>query len=402
MAKIMIMTDSPLISTGMSRVGREIALGLQRYGHHIVYLGWFSSPSLDNKMPFKLYRTNNMYYGQDAFDSVFLQEQPEIVLTIGDEWMVNYLNNPQYCSSRQFLKWIMYCPVDGASWNGGIPSTWYDTLRSADYLIAYTEYGRRKILHSLPELFGQVRVIYHGVDTDVFRPLDKNLIEQKRAEWGLKDKIVFLMVSRNQGRKNIPEFCKAWKKFKLQRGHENCKFWPHMNFSDAMGWNLKEIFTIYDMWKDITYFPDIADGSNNLATLPEDVLNLLYNVCDVHCLISGEGFGLPTFEAMACKKPVINLNHSANTEITEGRGELVKVKDYITGHHSTERPLPDIDDLVDKMHKLAINPELRQQYGEKGYKFAQKYTWRNVCKEWNELIKEIENPLMKPNFVKVC
>lgn len=397
--KVMIMTDNPNIPTGMGRVGKELALGLQKRGYNVSYLGWFTPPWFENKLPIRLHKTNNNYYGADVFDDVVTKEQPDVVITVGDVWMIRHIK--EQARTRQFFKWIGYTPIDGHAWHGGVPNSWIEVFESMDKVVAYTEYGKRKILHSIPELVDDIRVIPHGVDTKVFYPLPEEQIKKYRSEWGIGDAFIFLMVSRNQGRKNIPDFCKAWKKFKLKKGTEKCKFWPHMMFRDPMGWNLNEIFSIFSMWDDLYCFREVANAETNVELCGEDTLMKIYNACDCHVLLGGEGWGLPTLEAMACGRACINIDHSANTELTEGRGELVKVAHYATGIHSTERPYPDVDDLAQKMYEMYFNIEQRKRYEAKARTFAEKLTWDNALEMWDKLLKEVKNPLSHFKLDKV-
>ena len=391
--RCLIVTDSPLIPTGMGRVGREIALGLYKKGYDISYLAWFSSPHVEGNMPFKIHKTNNNYYGQDVFDSVIYEERPDVVITIGDIWMVSHIANTR---SRGLFTWVMYSPIDGASYHGGVPNSWVDTFKNADVVVAYTEYGKKTILKSLPELENDIKVIPHGVDTNIYKPLPTEEVLKARLIAGVMNKVVFLMVARNQFRKNVPEFCKAWKMFKAGGRHEKAVFMPHMCFYDPMGWNLFEIFDIYDMKKSLVYFLAVANAESNIDLMPEKDLVSVYNICDVFVLISGEGFGLPTLEAMACGKPCIVLDHSANTELVQGRGELVKVGNYMTGKYSTERPYPDLVDLSNKMDILYRDDNLRKEYGQKALEFAKTLTWENAVNMWDDLLQDINNPLRKP------
>lgn len=413
------MTDNCNIPTGMGKVGREIALGLQKRGHLIEYLGWFTPPWMENKMPFKIYQTRNQYYGSDVFDDVIMQSRPDYVITVGDEWMVNYIADRQRCKTRAAFQYIHYIPVDGAAYGEKLPPTWIESFKDADVKVAYTEYGKRVILNSVPELADEIKVIPHGVDANIFKPLPKAEIDNLRRNIGLdtikangevSKKICYLMVARNQFRKNIPEIAKAWKRFKADGKHEKAVFFPHMNFQDGMGWNLDEIFDIMDIRSSLMFFDKIAHGQTNLKLMPEEDLNKLYNVADVFILLSGEGVGLPTLEAMACGKPVIVLDHSANTELAQGRGELVKVGNYITGKYGTERPYPDEESLVSAMDRLYKDVNLRQRYGQAGHDFihsgcpgqyhGKALTWANACDQWDEIIKELDSPLSKPVKLK--
>jgi len=229
-------------------------------------------------------------------------------------------------------------------------------------------------------------------------------LDRVRANGEVDRMLCYLIVARNQFRKNIPEIAKAWRKFTEDGKHKRAVFWPHMNFQDAMGWNLDEICDIMGIRKTLFYFDRIAHGQSNMALMPEQDLNRLYNVCDVFILLSGEGFGLPLVEAMACGKPVIALDHSACTELARGRGELVRVSHYVTGKHGTERPYPDERDLIRAMDRLYRVSELRAEYGASALKFitegdrqyhGKALTWESAVEQWDELITDIEHPLAK-------
>lgn len=413
--KILTMSDNCNIPTGMGKVHREIALGLHNRNHHVEALGWFSSPDLQNKMPFKIHSTRNQYYGSDVFDKIVMQFQPDVVLTIGDIWMVNYISEPNRCKTRHMFKWVGYIPIDGAAHGEVLPPTWTQVVNNMDIKVAYTEYGHKIISNTIPGLKEDLKLIPHGVDTNIFKPLPQEEIDKLRLTIGLdilkpngeiKKRICFLMVARNQPRKNIPEVAKAWKQFVANGKHERAVFWPHMCFQDPMGWNLDEIFDIADIRKSLIFFDKIAHGTSNLNLMPEPDLNRLYNVCDVFILIAGEGFGLPIAEAMACGKPVIVLDHSACSELARGRGEAVKISHTVTGLKGTERPYPDTKDLLGKMDKLYRDGGLRAKYGAKALEFIthgcpgqyheKALTWDSACEQWGELFEEIAHPLAKP------
>lgn len=399
----MLMSDEPNLPTGMSLVHRNIGLGLHKRNHEVVSLGWFSRIGGQNNMPWKIYHTSNQYYGQDVFDQVVLQERPQIVLCIGDPWMQHYIANPNVCRTRRLFQWLSYIPVDGTTPNGGLPPTWSNGFYNADCVIAYTEYGKQAILKNCPELTDKIRIIPHGVNTGTFRPLPREEVLNMRRSVGIADdQIVFLMVARNQFRKNIPEFSKAWLKFVANNRHPKAVFWPHMVFTDPMGWNLDEVFDILGIRPTLRYFESIAHSPSNVDLMPEEDLNRLYNICDVHVNCAGEGWGLGTIESMAAGKPNIALDHSGGGEqirMSNG-GLLVKcAPQYVTGKYNTERPYPDENDLLMKMDLLYSRPDLREKLGKAAYDWAQTMTWDSACDMWHNLIMETMYPLRKPQVV---
>ena len=368
-----------------------------------------------NRMPWKVYATRNQYYGSDVLDDVVKQSRPDILISIGDCWMISHVADPSRCRTRRTFKWMNYCPIDGATYGEKLPPTWIPTFRDMDVKVAYTEYAKKIILNTMPELSKEILVIPHGVDLKTFHPLPKEETDKRRKHLGVdkmgpngevKRSIMYLVVARNQPRKNIPEIAKAWAEFTKNGTHPKGLLWPHMMFNDSMGNNLDEVFDVVEIRKQLGYFEKVAHADSSLKLMEEADLNRLYNMCDVFLLMSGEGFGLPTVEAMACGKPVILLDHSANTELGRGRGELVKVGAYYTGKHCTERPQPDPECLVKAMDRMYCKTDKRVEYGRKALKFitegdpdqyhGKALTWDNACDQWHKAIQEVMHPLAKP------
>lgn len=388
--KVLIMTDSPYVKTGMGIVHYNIGMELHKRGYEIISIGWSNSASSGVEVPWKVFRTNQGdYYGNSIFDQVVVNERPDIVITVGDPWTTNYVSRSH---SRGLFQWVAYTAIDGEAYGGGIPPTWVPALNDADKVVTYTEYGKNAI-NKVMNL--DIDIIPHGVDTKTFYPLEDNQIRQLKAKNGIpEDKVIYLLVARNQFRKNIPDIFKAWSIFTKDGKNQNAVLWPHMLFHDECGWNIEELLKIFNIENKVMFLRDFAFKKSNLEVIPDKDLNILYNMSDVVILISGEGFGLPIVEAMSCSKPLIVLNHSACGELVKGRGELVKVGYNFTGVHATERPYPDIDDLVDKFQRLYDNENLRRDYGKYGLEFSKTLTWELVGNKWDMLLKKVMNPFI--------
>lgn len=403
------MTDSINMPTGMGRLGRELCLGLQKRGHEIGHIGWFQHTDIPAAAPqgIRCWFTNNSHYGSDVLDNIVNKFQPDILLTIGDFWWLHYITDPNICRTRRYFQWCSYIPVDGEPINGGIPPAIRHVIEDIDIPVAYTDYAKDAVLKSIfdQETRNRVRTIYHGVDTAMFKP-DKKKRQELRARYGIQDKFVYLTVSRNQSRKNIPELLRAWKKFsELPEMRGNALLWPHMYFQDPMGWNIDDLLTVLELKnQSIMYFDEVAHSGSEMFLLPNERLAELYQIADAFILLSGEGFGLPTFEAMATGLPCILLDHSASGELgADGRAELVPVGGSLTwtGSHLTQRPVPDIDRAVEAMMKIYKNRQHREAVAASGQKFATQYTWDRVVDEWDNLFIEHEVPFLKPKKLEV-
>lgn len=402
--KILIMTDSPFINSGQARVGREIAIGLARRGHVLGYIGWWHDANIVPNLPHNIqfWWTNNSYYGSDILDRVIGAFRPDVLLTIGDMWNLDYICDPKYCTTRKYFQWCSYIPVDGEPECGGLPPGIIKTIEEIDIPVAYTEYAKTAILKSVKdrETRDRIKVIYHGVDTNTFHPVDPTERRKMREEIGIDDKFVFLTVSRNQSRKNVPELFKAWKEFSEFPAVKNKSiFWPHMNFKDRAGWDLDDmILTMGLKNNSIMYYDNVAHSENEKSGISEADLARLYQMADAFILLSNEGFGLPTLEAMATRLPCILLDHSASSEIgSGGRSFLIPKSGSLTwvGRYLTEKPVPDIRLAVDAMKTVMFDKKHREEIASAGYEFATRTTWDSVTEDWNGLFNAIEVPFLR-------
>ena len=127
-------------------------------------------------------------------------------------------------------------------------------------------------------------------------------------------------------------------------------------------------------------------------------------------LTSGEGFGIPIIEAMACEIPVVITDYTTTQELVEENGkcgESVKLAgtdsfprydpDGIsfntwTGSWNVERGRADIYDGVNKLNKLYYDRSLCETYGKTGRRKVERfYTWNKVIPEWDKIFREMLN-----------
>lgn len=408
--RILIMTDSPFIPTGQARVGREIAVGLASHGHQVGYLGWFHRTDIFPNLPHNIqfWSTNNNYYGSDMLDAVVERFRPDVLLTVGDFWNLWYITDPNVCRTRKLFQWCSYIPVDGEPMNGGLSPGIIKTVEDIDIPVAYTEYAKKAVLKSVSdqETRNRIKVIYHGVNTEVFKPMDPAARRKLREEMGIGDKFMFLTVCRNQSRKNIPRLFHAWKKFsELSETQGNVLLWPHMFFQDPMGWDIDAILDEQHLRnQSIMYYEQVAHAPSEMHLIADQDLARIYQIADAFVLLSGEGFGLPTLEAMATRLPCILLNHSASAELgADGRAHLINEihSQTWTGGHLTERPTPDLEATVEAFMRIFRDKAYRQDIARKGYEFATQYPWTRVVDDWNNLFLQHEVPFMKPMKMEV-
>ena len=125
-------------------------------------------------------------------------------------------------------------------------------------------------------------------------------------------------------------------------------------------------------------------------------MNEVYNIMDVFTLsTSGEGFGVPIIEAMACGVPCVVTDYTTTNELLNKNGQCgiaVPVITNITGTWNVERAFIDIDKMSDAFQILHDDKKLREKMGQIGIKKVEKYyNWKTIIPKWNKLIKEMCN-----------
>lgn len=394
MAKIIYMSDSPTLTTGYGRVGKELCEAFVNAGHSLEVIGWGYSGE-PHSLPYNIIPCNTatQHFGEDMLADYIIKNKPDILFTLGDPWMLDFIPNLE---ERRAVSWVSYFPIDGYP----IPPAWHSWIKDADYPIVFSKFAKELVKGSTrrtPEL------IYHGVDTEVFKPLNRKEI---RDDYDADDKFIVGTVARNQPRKNLPALIKAFSIFSANK--PDTILYMHSQVNDV-GWNLEELVTRYGI-------ADKAYTTKNFSAvrgIPDSELAEIYNLFDIFVLPTmAEGFGLPILEAQACGVPVLVTDFSACSELVVNRQELIKVKDTIVMGRNIEQAIADTDDIVNKLnifyHDWKRNKSKKlNELSVKGIAFANTFKWDDICKDFNKLIVKVEKESANkdrriyPSFFKI-
>lgn len=379
MAKIVMLSDYLGLTTGYGRMGKEISRALHHAGHEIIYIGW-GYRGEEHHFPFQVIPCDTIpeEYGRYIVPEIIRKERPDILLSLGDPWMTEFL---AYTEEMKYVYHVAYFPIDGYP----IPSEWIPWIKKADYPVVFSKFAQQ-LVH---EVTGQSpRLIYHGVDLGAFSPMENR--EELREKLGLSGKFVVGTVARNQPRKNLPALVKAFSEFSNKK--EDTVLYMHTQSKDA-GWDMESLVKRFNV-SDRAF---TTAQLNSIRGLPDGELCKVYNVFNIFVLPTmAEGFGLPIIESQACGTPVLVTDFSACSELVPDRSSLLKVKDTLIMGRNIEQAIVDTDDIKRKLDHLYHDWKRREgktlaAMSKKSLDFAQSFSIQAMNEGFVRLIHEIES-----------
>ena len=296
-------------------------------------------------------------------------------------------------ANKKKTKYILYTPIDSEP----RPSD-CDVLNLFDEVITYTEYGKASLKLIVSEsIWKKIKVIPHGIDTEVFYPIENKFENSKTKEqlFGKSDVFVFGSVNRNSARKDLATLMIGFAMFK-HTSQANAVLYIHCNPKDKMGidcFRLSERLGL-EVGTDI-FFP--KDFNENMG-VSESELNKIYNTFD--CFITtttAEGWGLSIVEAMATKKLVIVPKHTSITEITDNGNNAftfkfiqraVFINDFEKIRFiSNPEEVAQVCGIVYNLQNEEA--EVQEQVNtiiENAYKYVTKWKWKDISKKFENII----------------
>lgn len=390
-------------ATGFATVAHNIMEQLLKTGEYefdVIGINHIGEPYDFKKWPFSIYpardllkaRTDKRYadpFGRQRFLDLLSKGKYDIVFTLQDTYIIEILAS-KIMQAKNILNfsWIFYYPVDGK-----VKDSWINnSVNLADIPVAYTEFGKKETMRVNPSV--RPRVIYHGVNTKNFYPIDDISGFRKAYFQDHADKFIVTNVNRNQPRKDIPRTIAAFAKFHQKR--PDSVLYLHMKQND-FGGNIVEMAANcgLDPAKDVLFPSDF----NECDGYPIEILNMIYNASDVIVSTTlGEGWGLTITEAMATKTPVIIPDNTSLSEIgADGRARLVKSgKEFFclgASDSNQYRPLTDVEDMVEALMDCHANREKYKEMAEKAYDWVINLSWDNIGKQWVEVFKNASEGL---------
>ncbi len=390
MANILWLSDSPTTVTGYATISWNICNKLAEAGHNVYYIGhnYIGQPipvgmeigEKDKvKFKFNILGGSTQPYAQDLLMSYIKKYNIDVFGILLDTFMTYpWLLNLDFSPAKT----IFYYPSDGG---GGLPLGCENILKKVNCPVAMARYGQRQV----KELYEMdTKYIPHAIDTSIYYPLIKEEKEKCKAKFGLQGKFVVGCVQRNQGRKMPDRMIKSFAMFCKE--HSDAVLFLHTDPRDvASPFDMMQLINRYKLNNRVVF-----SGMSFFNGFDYKEMNEVYNAMDCFLLTtSGEGFGIPIIEAMACKIPVIVTDYTTTHELLIEDGQCglpVKLATELTGSWNVERAVMDDNHAVECLEKLYNNPELREQFGKVGIeKVKTLYNWNAVRKQWCDLVEEL-------------
>jgi len=399
-----ILSDSPFICTGYSNIATNIANILSDAGHNVIFLGnnfWgqMLMPGIkfeDGKeLKFKVLGMAKEMYFRDVLSTYTKLYKMDVLIILLDTFMMY----PWFMDlDLSPAKVVFYYPSDGG---GGMPLGCENILKKVDVPVAMAKFGQRQVedLHGVKS-----RYIPHAVDTNYFYPLKKEEKEKLKEFSGLKGKFVIGVVARNQGRKMLDRTIKIMSLY--SKYDKDAVMMMHLDPEDvAQVFPIVSLVNRYGLQNRIFF-----TGMKYYKGFNFKQMNNVYNTMDVFLLTtSGEGFGVPIIEAMACEVPVVVTDYTTTKElvldnncglginlagVSEEKNPDVHGNEILdgtlTGNWSVERGMCSIEDGVKKLIMLKEDKELRERMGKNGREAVLKYyDWKGVGQQWIDLVEEL-------------
>ena len=316
--KVLLICDDIRVFSGIATVAREMVLNTCQHFNYCCIGGSINHPdkgkrldiSVDtNKITGLTDASLNIYpvdgYGDaNLVRQLIATEKPDAIFLITDPRYFTWLFQIENEIRRQIP--IVYLNI----WDD-YPAPMYNRpyYEACDALLGISKQtvNINKLVLGDKKKNKIIEYVPHGLNHDVFKPLDKNNVEfinfRKQVLGNREFDFIMFFNSRNIRRKQIPDTILAYKYFidSLPREKaKRCAFLLHTAVIDENGTDLNAV---------CEYFLEDKEKYNIIFStnpLGPEQMNMLYNMSDVQILLtSNEGWGLSLTEAILAGNPII-------------------------------------------------------------------------------------------------
>ena len=316
--KILLICDDIRVHSGIATVAREIVVHTAHHFNWVNIAGAVTHPEKGQKLDLSQDTNKNagitdssvMLYPVDGYgDSTLIRqmikmENPDAIMLITDPryfvWLFSIENEIRRNIPIAYLNiWDDY------------PAPLYNKpyYEACDLLMGISKQtvNINKIVLGDKAESKLLKYVPHGLNSEIFKPLDKNSKEvqdmKKRVFGKFDPEFVLFFNSRNIRRKQIPDTLLSFRLFLDSLPEEQAKKCGLMLHTEKISEHGTDLPAVIELLFGEKYSENVV--FTNMRCSPQD-MSLLYNLSDAQILLtSNEGWGLSLTEAILCGKPVI-------------------------------------------------------------------------------------------------
>lgn len=310
--------------------------------------------------------------------------EPDVIVIQQDGWnFPSYVRQLAKAPEHASIPVVAAVAVDGQNFQG----RWLEGVALA---IFWTQFALDEA--RLGGYAGAATVIPLGVDLDTYYPIDRYEARSRRLPKQLDDAFIVGNVNRNQPRKRWDLTVKYFAAWVNANKIDNAYLYLHVAPTGDMGCDVVQLARYYGIVdRLILSEPEMWYG------VPEHEMRDIYNCFDVQVSTTqGEGFGLTTFEGMACGIPQIVPDWSALGELTKEAALLVPCTSTAIGppYVNVLGGIADEASFIRKLDAIYASQSVQASLRERGLKrvHEQRFRWPIIGQTFTEAVENVLDP----------
>ncbi len=348
--KVVLMLDSPLISTGYASTCRLTANELIKRGYEVYGIAFNGGPQHDKIVDwygikiipnYALKRDSYAMYGDaQTVVQIFNEIKPDIFFWHNDSYRYSYIRDlPKEILERS----VFWLPFEGEHVDPlGIQL--FSKCAATRFVTQHALKIHKDMLKG-----NDIGNIPHAVDLDAYYPAPDKRAAKEGKKLGLTDKFVVMRIDRHQPRKYWDLTLKAFAKFAKDKPDVfllakcNPRDMTMYNEAEKKGVDLEAMAVELGI-REKVFFDDFFFSAPAMG-------QCFFHPADVFLTTtSGEGFGLTPVEAMACGLPVICPDTPVLPEVLQEGALFCKLKgrEWYAAMNVSHN-IVDVDDVASKL-----------------------------------------------------